>query len=419
MKKIVRCLAVCLALLLMLPLGASARENTEGLLATVNGSPIPVDEAYAEYEYYAYLYQMMGATEEDLAALKEEVARYYVDMFLLESEFDKLGLSIDEEEVALKAEQSYEETFADCLEYLTDEEKTEEENRQAAEEYLSSQGYTRESVRESALTGARVNAVVEHYTADLKVTEEEVQADYERRLSEEQEAYDSDPLAYESAAESGEIVTYVPEGFRRVKHILVLLSDEDQSSMYELQDRLGEIEDALKADDADTEALNAEKEEISAQMDELMATIQPKVEEIQQKLADGADFLDLMAEYGEDPGMQTEPYATEGYLVHALSEAWETAFRDAAVALEKPGDISEPVRTPYGLHLIRYEEAVESGAIPLEDVRDVLTGELLSEKKQNAYAELTDRLYGEAEVTLYLENLDAAQEEEDGEDGAE
>ena len=39
--------------------------------------------------------------------------------------------------------------------------------------------------------------------------------------------------------------------------------------------------------------------------------------EIDARLAGGEDFMALMAEYGEDPGMQNEPTATRGYYVSA------------------------------------------------------------------------------------------------------
>ncbi len=45
-------------------------------------------------------------------------------------------------------------------------------------------------------------------------------------------------------------------------------------------------------------------------------------------------------------------------------------FETAAFALENPGDISEPVRTPYGWHIIRLED--KRGIPPLEEVRDEL-----------------------------------------------
>ena len=64
MKTMLKALALMLAVVLALPLGALAEANPETLLATVNGTDILIDEAYAEYEYYAYIYRLYGMEDE-------------------------------------------------------------------------------------------------------------------------------------------------------------------------------------------------------------------------------------------------------------------------------------------------------------------------------------------------------------------
>ncbi len=410
MNRIIRCLIAVLALIVALPLGASAEAlapaDDMNVLALVNGEPMDITEAYAEYEYYAYIYQLYGFSEEEIEALKEEVARYYVDMCLLDAEFDKLGLTVDEEAVEAQAAEEYEATVAEYIEYDADEELTDEENRQAVIDYLTENGYTLQSVTEYALSNARLTGVIEHYTGDVTFTEEELVAYYEQRVAEDQAYYEENPAAFEEAWNEGDGSTlplYMPAGFRTVKHILVMLSDDDQDRMYELTTRLDEIEVELAEEGADEEALNAETDEINAEIDEIMATIMPTVEEIQEKIAAGEDFDALIEEYGEDPGME---YYTEGYLLYAESDGWEPAFQAGAMALENPGDISEPVATSYGLHLIRLEKLWPAGATSLEDARDTMEAELLEEKQLDAYTALTDRLYEEANVELYLDHFD-------------
>ena len=51
----------------------------------------------------------------------------------------------------------------------------------------------------------------------------------------------------------------------------------------------------------------------------VLDSVKEKTDEIYGKIAAGEDFAALIAEYGEDPGMQNEPTATRGYYVSAAS----------------------------------------------------------------------------------------------------
>lgn len=410
MNRIIRCLIAALALLLALPLGALAETvapaDDMNVLALVNGEPMDIADAYAEYEYYSYLYRLYGYSEEEIQALREEVARYYVDMRLLEEEFDKLGLTVDEEAIQTKAEEDYESTVLEYIDYLADEELSDEENRQAAIDYLAENGYTLENAVDTARSNARLTAVIDHYTGDVEITEEELLAFYEQRVDEDRVYYEENPAAFEEAWNNGEadVPLYTPAGFRTVKHILVMLSEDDQSRMYELNTRLDEIEQELTAEQVDKEALAAEKNEINAEIEAIMNTIMPTIEEIQGKIDAGESFESLIAQYGEDPGMQ---YSPDGYLLYRESDSWEPGFLQGAMALEKEGDISAPIPTSYGLHLIRLEELCQAGPVSLEEVRDILESELLEKRQTDAYTALTERLYEAAEVELYLDHFDA------------
>lgn len=74
-----------------------------------------------------------------------------------------------------------------------------------------------------------------------------------------------------------------------------------------------------------------------------------KVKDIQAKLKDGADFDALMNEFSEDPGLATEP---DGYVFGKGQMVPE--FEEAAYALEV-GEVSEPVKSAYGYHIIKRE----------------------------------------------------------------
>lgn len=75
------------------------------------------------------------------------------------------------------------------------------------------------------------------------------------------------------------------------------------------------------------------------------------LEELRQQILGGADFATLARQYSQDPG--TAPSGGDlGYFGRGEMVA---PFEQAVLALE-PGEISDVVRTPMGLHLIQLDE---------------------------------------------------------------
>ena len=74
---------------------------------------------------------------------------------------------------------------------------------------------------------------------------------------------------------------------------------------------------------------------------------QAQAQEIAQQARDGADFDELVKEFGQDPGMAANP---EGYTFGKGEMVQE--FYEGTKALEE-GGISDPVRTSYGWHVIQ------------------------------------------------------------------
>lgn len=79
---------------------------------------------------------------------------------------------------------------------------------------------------------------------------------------------------------------------------------------------------------------------------------QDKINEIYKRLTQGGDWDKLCAEFSEDgnsrgKGGVLQPFSTGGVIPE---------FENAAFALAKPGDVSQPVQTPYGWHIIKLIE---------------------------------------------------------------
>lgn len=75
---------------------------------------------------------------------------------------------------------------------------------------------------------------------------------------------------------------------------------------------------------------------------------QQKADSIYQALKNGADFGELAKKYSQDPGSATKG----GVLPAAGPGQFIPEFEDAAYSL-KNGEISKPVLSPYGYHIIK------------------------------------------------------------------
>ena len=88
----------------------------------------------------------------------------------------------------------------------------------------------------------------------------------------------------------------------------------------------------------------------------------------------GEDFGDLAVELSEDPTAQTESHdGYRGYLGDDIEEDtdafWEE-FMEGANSISEEGEVSEPVETRGGWHLILLHSRVPAGDLTFEEARD-------------------------------------------------
>lgn len=102
---------------------------------------------------------------------------------------------------------------------------------------------------------------------------------------------------------------------------------------------------------------------------------------IRARLRDGADFAELARAESDDAGTR-EQGGDLGFFERGQMVA---PFEEAAFALE-PGVLSEPVRSPFGFHVIRVEEHRPEEVEALEDVQEDLAREILRAEAAEAHA---------------------------------
>jgi peptidyl-prolyl cis-trans isomerase C len=109
--------------------------------------------------------------------------------------------------------------------------------------------------------------------------------------------------------------------------------------------------------------------------------------ETRAKLLAGADFATLAGELSDDPTAKTNG----GELGWFTSSKMDPAFSRAAFALKNPGDVSEPVQSSFGWHIIRLDGRHAPQDMTWEQARKPIMADLKQrfikearEKKLNA-----------------------------------
>ena len=427
-------LALLLALTMLLSGCALVTVDTEKdnarVIVDVNGETVSkavihaaVDNQIANNQYYNQLYSsyygISNLYPTDEATVTGEVIDSYVNQLASQQKAKELGLyEMTEEEQAHvdeHAKESYDSFIQSVIStYMPGSKLEGEELTAAAEKYVADNQVTtvdgRSTLADFAAAAAdevALEKLSDYIIKDVAVTDEEIQADYDAKVENAKTSYEADRNAYGIAVNGGSTVYYAPAGYRMIKHILVQITDEDNAVITEKQTALTAAQTALDgaAEDADKTALQAAVDEAQAALDEAraagLAEAKVKADALYAQLTgEGVDFDTLLAENNGDPGQPAGGYAIcEGFT------SFVEPFTNGALALEKVGDVSEPVESTYGYHIIKYVADVEEGPVDLATVKDGISSSLLT-AKQNEVTEATLAQYvSEAKVKTYPERM--------------
>jgi peptidyl-prolyl cis-trans isomerase D len=110
------------------------------------------------------------------------------------------------------------------------------------------------------------------------------------------------------------------------------------------------------------------------------AKAKEKIEDVLKKAREGQDFAELAKQYSEGPSKDKG-----GYLGSFKREAMVKPFADKAFSMQA-GEVSDPVRTRFGWHIIKVEKVNEATVSTLADAKDQIRKKLTDEyARQLAY----------------------------------
>ena len=141
------------------------------------------------------------------------------------------------------------------------------------------------------------------------------------------------------------------------------------------------MEEAKKTYDAKVASMKPE-EEIHAR--HILVSTEAEAKEVKERLMKGEDFATVAKEKSKDPS------AEGGDLGFFGRGQMLKPFEDAAFAL-KEGEISDPVQTQFGWHIIKVEEKRARPMPTFDQVKDTIMSQLTTQKAKDTLKQLHDQ----------------------------
>ena len=358
-------LGICAALLL--PAFALAEEE---IAVAAGRHSVSLEQAQREVDELIATYQnTYGGTTfkaEDYAYIRDQSLTSQATYCVMDNAVEDLALNVFSEEENAALMQQAEDAYQQTLDYFTEDYASmymnmmkEDTAQEMAADYLARSGCTVESLFEKAKRYAGYDRLYAKVTDGVSLSDKEIQQYYMSRYVEpDRKLFENNVEQYELYTAAYQQTAYfIPEGYREVAYIYLPTPIDSREAL------------------------------------------EPTLEKLYSRLENGDDF-DLMIQVYD----QSE--ANSACMVHAQSTVYEPEFRDAALALEAIGDVSDPVDTETGVYVIRYLSDVTGGPVTLspEGLAD-MTKEAVDVKKAEVFQEAIDEFAKTYPPTVYAEKI--------------
>lgn len=134
----------------------------------------------------------------------------------------------------------------------------------------------------------------------------------------------------------------------------------------------------------------------------ILVKTEAEAKDAKAKLKSGASFEELARQISQDPGSASQGGSLGWFGWGRMVDE----FQRAAFAL-KPGEISEPVETGFGYHIIRVDSVRKTELQPLDQMRERITQQLSSTKPRELTTKYLNALKKQAGIKIQEKTLAA------------
>ena len=142
---------------------------------------------------------------------------------------------------------------------------------------------------------------------------------------------------------------------------------------------------------------DAFKQKLSVNASHILVNNSKEANDIYKQLSKGANFEELAKEKSIDPGTKDNG----GNLGVFPKGAMVKEFEDAAFVL-KPGEMSKPIKTAYGFHIIKVLERFEEEPANLEKSKEQIKEIIKKDKLGDQAVNYIMKLYDSANIEIYI-----------------
>jgi len=143
----------------------------------------------------------------------------------------------------------------------------------------------------------------------------------------------------------------------------------------------------------DDPALRKKAERLNALVDQDAAE---KIQDLHRQLKSGADFAALAKEHSEDDKSGENGGSWGTLPLSELPESLATALKNL-----KQNKVSEPVRSPYGYHILKWTKIIPAGHVKLSEIKTDIMNSLLREKTLDEHKKMVSKMREQANIQLF------------------